>query len=113
MIHRTGMSRNQEIETHVLLDKIDLMKRIKRKGTLKLLDLCQQYYDTRRARESMELDGNTRVEPIIQIECDRFQEFIQYLRLWLQPPVTVNFGEVRNGKNRSRKSRRRTDGKRS
>ena len=91
--------------SHVILDDIELMKRVRRPATLRVLRQLMWLYETRSRRQIFEKMG-------VLTDHIEAQELIEFCRLmnltsaWLSQPLTVDFGKPVSSKAARRRLRR-------
>lgn len=89
-------------ESHVIRDRIELMKLIKKPLTVKILEQLQYLYDMRERRLLNQSYGGIEMEGMEMGEVNDYLELMRLVKIWMSQPVRVNFGGITNGKNKSR-----------
>lgn len=110
MIRRTGTDPHGNIRCHVIYNPLEIMKRVRKRSTVRLLDELQFLYDLRARRLMAAQDPTAHVDSLVALEAEGYLMMMDSLRKWLQPPLTVNFSENLN--EQKSKSRRRSNRKR-
>lgn len=85
---------------HVLLDSFEILKRIRKPGTVKLIENLMWFYEEHSRRKMMRETGA--FEMWDWDDHPDFLKLMEQTRTWLQPPLTLDFGAA-NAKNRKRR----------
>lgn len=96
--------------SHVIYDDRELMQRIRKPTTIRVLSQLQYLFDARERKLLAAANGGTEMSDLIEGENLEYQELMRLVKAWLQPRVRVDFS--RRKKNATSKSRRRVNRKR-
>ena len=71
-------------------NRLEVMKRIKSKTTIDLLEQIQKFYEVRGQRIALEGSG-AEMEYVEQAEREAYCQLLERIDLWMQAPTKVKF----------------------